>query len=139
MILDSLELALGKAWFFVPACIVAVLFGLGGIVHVANIAGFGGIDDWWRAPRILKVADVVWGILDFAALVGVLVRSPYGVLAIIVAALSQIVAYGFYPEVFALKPGDRAVLRGLVWFHVTVLVVLAAAFYFTIRRSLFPG
>ena len=107
---------------------VGVLFGLGGLVHVGSILGFGGAK-WSEMPIQFKIGDIVWGALDFVAVVGVVLRSPLGVLAILVAALSQIVMYRFFPDLFVLKQEHRTTLRGMVWFHVAVIVLLGGLAY----------
>ncbi len=100
--IQKLRVALEKNYFYITACVVGVLFGLGGLVHVGNILGFGGAK--WSAMAIqFKIGDIVWGALDFLDVVGVVLRSPLGVLAILVAALSQIVMYGFFPDLFVLR------------------------------------
>lgn len=127
--MEILNTAFEKSYFYFTACVVGLLFGFGGLVHVGNIFGFGEVT-WAESAIQFKIGDVLWGMLDFVAIVGVLMKSPFGIFAIFVAALSQIFVYGFFPEVFMLKEEHRATLRDMVWFHVVVLAVLIALIYF---------
>ena len=114
--------------------LIAVLYGFGGLVHVGNIVGFGELK-WSEAPLAWKLGDVVWGLLDIVAVVGIVMKAPLGILAVVVAALSQIVVYGFFPDVFALSDGHRSTLRGMVYFNAVVLVALGVLVYFAGFRS----
>ena len=125
--------AFQKTWFYVGALLVGVLYGLGGVVHVGNMLGFGEVA-WTEAPMAWRVGDIWWGTLDFVALVGIAIRSPVGVLALALAAASQVVVYSLVPEAFALTESHRSTLRGLVYFNTVVLIVMVVAVVFANRN-----
>ena len=132
--MDWLAVAFEKTWFYVAALVVGAVYGLGGIVHVANILGFGE-RKWSDAPLSWKIGDIVWGALDVIAVVGIIMRAPLGLVALAAAAVSQIFVYGLFPGAFAMNDKHRSALRGMVAFHAVVLVILAVLVYFAGDRS----
>ena len=91
--------------------------------------GFGE-QEWLESPLSWRLGDVAWGVLDFFAIAGIVMRSPIGVYVVVLAAFSQIVVYGIFPGAFALTDEHWATLKGMVCFHVVVLVVLGCLVYF---------
>ena len=126
--------AFERKWFFIGALVLAVIYGFGALVHVGNIMGFGEVK-WSQAPISWKFGDVWWGMLDIVAVVGIVVKSPVGLGALGVAALSQVVAYGFFPQLFAVTDTHYSTLRGLAYFNGIVLVGLCVALYVAGGRS----
>ena len=132
--MDWLSLAFEKTWFYVAMLVIAAMYGFGGAVHVGNVLGFGEMS-WSESPLSWKLGDVVWGVLDIVAVVGIIMKAPVGILAVVLAALSQIVVYGFWPEGFALNEQQTATIRGMVYFHAIVLVILVALVWIATTRS----
>lgn len=126
--MDALVIAFGKPWFYAAALLIALLYGFGGLVHIGNIVGFGELK-WPEAPLAWRLGDIGWGLLDIVAVAGIVMRAPIGILAVIIAALSQILVYGLFPDAFALHDGHRSTLRGMVYFHAGVLVALGVLVY----------
>ena len=126
--MDWLYIAFERTWFYVAMLVVGVVYGLGGVVHIGNILGFGELK-WADAPLSWKLGDIAWGALDIVAIVGIILGSPIGILAVVMAALSQMVLYGLFPGAFALNDEHRSTLRGMVWFHAFVLVALGVLVY----------
>ena len=58
--------AFHRNWFYVGALVVGTTYGLGGVVHVSSMLGFGEVR-WSEAPLAWKVGDIWWGALDIAA------------------------------------------------------------------------
>ncbi|MDA7978135.1 MAG: hypothetical protein MPJ50_05120 [Pirellulales bacterium] len=129
--MNWIAIAFETTWFYVLAIVVAAIYGLGGLVHVANMVGLGEVK-WRDAPLAWKVGDVMWGILDIAAVILVILRAHMGLLAILIAAVSQIVIYGFFPTLFALNETQRKALRGMVIFHVVVIAILGTSLYLAV-------
>ena len=121
--------AFERDWFYICALVIGALYAFGGLVHIGNIFGFGE-KKWLESPVAWRVGDLFWGSLDVAAIVGIALRSPIGIAALVLAALSQIVVYGCFPSAFALTDEHRKALKGMVGFHVVVLVVLGALLAF---------
>ena len=132
--MDCLVPAFDKLWFYVAMIIIGVMYGFGGLVHIGNILGFGELN-WADAPLSWKVGDIVWGILDIVAVIGIVLKAPIGVFAVVVAALSQIVVYGIWPESFALNEQHHSTLRGMVYFHTVVLGALVFLVWLATSRS----
>ncbi len=129
-----IELAFEKNWFYICALIIGALYAFGGLVHVGNILGFGE-QKWLESPVAWRVGDIGWGLLDFIAITGIVMRSPIGIWAVVLAGVSQIVIYGLFPDLFALTEEHRAALKGMVYFHAVVLVVLGGLIYAAGARS----
>lgn len=126
--------AFRRTWFYVGALCVGVLYGLGGLVHIGHILGFGEME-WMESPVSWRVGDVWWGALDIVALVGIVMRSPVGIVALALAAGSQVAVYSLIPDSFALTDAHRAVLESLVYFNLVVIVALAIALFFAGRND----
>ena len=134
IVMDWLTTAFERTWFYVATIIIGVIYGFGGLVHIGNILGFGEMA-WAEAPLSWKLGDIFWGILDIIAVVGIILKAPVGVIALALAALSQIVVYGIWPERFALTDEHFSVLRGMVYFHVLVLIILGFLAWFASSRT----
>ena len=133
-IMDLFAAAFGRTWFYVATVIIGVMYGFGGLVHIGNIFGFGELP-WSQSPVSWRVGDVFWGILDVVAVVGILTKAPIGIVAVALAALTQIVVYGFWPEGFALNDDHYSTLRGMVYFNSAVLVILGFLVFFATAKS----
>ena len=120
--------AFERKWFYVGAIIVSLFYGFGGVVHLGNLLGFGEVK-WLESPVSWRVGDIWWGTLDIIAVVGVVFKSPIGLLALLLAAGSQVLMYGFYPQLFALSDAHNATLRSLVYFNGIVVVVVTVSLW----------
>ena len=118
--------AFAQKWFYHGALVLAACYGFGGIVHVSNLLGFGELK-WDDAPLAWKVGDIAWGILDLVTVGGILFKSPIGLIAMTLAAFSQVLMYGCFPQVFALTEDHDKTLQGLVYFNGIVLLVVSSA------------
>ena len=126
--MEFIAAAFEKKWFYGAALAIGVLYGLGGLVHIGNVLGFGEVK-WSEAPLSWKLGDIGWGTLDAIAFIGIAVRAPIGIAAVSLAALSQVFLYGFFPDVFALTDAHRQALKSLVYFNAAILVALAVMLY----------
>ena len=124
--MDLIAQAFQVRWFFGISLVFALLYGLGGTVHIANILGFGELP-WSESLLSWRIGDVWWGSLDVLALVGVALKRPVGLAALALAAITQVVIYAFWPESFALSDEHYSTLRSLVYFNAVVLLVLAVS------------
>lgn len=112
-----------RKWMGVYLRVLAVVYALGGLVHISNILGFGELP-WSDSPTAWRVGDLVYGVIDVIAALGLWRRAPWGVVAFIVAACSQLVLYVGWPDVFAFTPEQRSSLQGLVMTHIITLLGL---------------
>ncbi|MDJ0927531.1 MAG: hypothetical protein QNJ73_07745 [Gammaproteobacteria bacterium] len=124
--MDLIAQAFQVRWFFGVSLFLALLYGLGGTVHIANILGFGELP-WLESPLSWRIGDVWWGSLDILALVGVALKWPVGLAALALAAVTQAVFYTFWPEWFALSAEHYSALRSLIYFNTVVLLVLGVS------------
>ena len=129
-----LAIAFDKKWFYIGALVLAVLYGFGGLVHIGNILGFGELE-WSDAPLSWKVGDIGWGTLDMIAVIGIVLKSPIGLVALALAALSQVVVSGLLPELFALTETHHSTLRYLVYFNGLVLFTLSVGFHLATMKK----
>ena len=114
-----------RKWMGVYLRVLAVVYALGGLVHIGNILGLGDIP-WSSSPTAWRVGDVAYGVIDVVASLGLWRRAPWGVIAFVVAACSQLVLYLGWPDVFAFTREQRSALQGLVMTHIATLLGLAA-------------
>ena len=129
-----MTIAFERTWFYVATMVIGVMYGYGGLVHIGNILGFGEVP-WAEAPISWKLGDLFWGTLDIIAVVGIILRSPIGILAVVLAALSQVVVYGIWPERFALTDQHFSALKGMVYFNASILIVLGVLVFFASSKS----
>lgn len=120
--------------------VIAVFYGYGGLVHLANMAGLSGYD-WLDAPSKWQVLDLIYLSLDFVVCVGLLRGWRLAVPAFFIANLSQIALYTLgaswvmdVPAEF-LPSGHEMSLGSLVGFHLVTLVLMGV----TLRLGQFPG
>lgn len=113
---------------------IAVSYGYGGLVHLANIAGFSGYN-WLDAPPKWQVLDVVYLGLDFVVCVGLFRGWRSAATAFFVAGVSQIVLYTLgahwvmdVPGEF-LPSGHKMSLGSLVGFHLITLILMSYALW----------
>jgi hypothetical protein len=111
---------------------IAVFYGYGGLVHLANMAGFSGYS-WADAPTKWQVLDLLYLSMDFIVCVGLFRGWRMAVPTFFAANLSQIVLYTLgaswimdVPAEF-LPSGHEMSLGSLVGFHLITLVLMCAA------------
>ena len=110
--------------------LIALTYGYGGLVHIANIAGLSGYA-WVDAPLKWQLLDVVYLSLDTVVFVGLLRSWRIATAAFFVASCSQIVLYTVgaqwimaVPAEFLPTPGHEMSLSFLVGYHLVVLAMM---------------
>ena len=131
--MDLIAQAFQVRWFYRLSLVLALLYGLGGTVHITNILGFGELP-WLESPLAWRIGDIWWGSLDILALVGVALKWPIGLAAVVLAAVTQVVVYAVWPDWFALSEAHYSALRSMVLFNTAVLSVLSVSIFFVRRR-----
>lgn len=106
--------------------VVSVFYLYGALVHVANLAGWRPMLEGVDIPAHWVAADLIYLALDVAVVVGVWMRETWGIVAFLVAAVSQIVIYAASPDSFAIEAEHYAAIRRLVVFHVASLAIYGA-------------
>ena len=115
--------------------VIAAFYAYGALVHVLNILGMTGFE-WMEAPLKWQILDLVYLVLDVTVVIGLLIGSRIGYLALFFAATSQIILYTAFrdwiinvPEKFARSPEEVAYLDGLVTFHIVTLLLVCLAIW----------
>ena len=115
--------------------VIAAFYTYGAFVHILNILGLTGFD-WMDAPAKWQILDIVYLVLDLTVVFGLVVASPIGFLAFVVAAVSQIFLYTLFrdwivdvPEPFVRTPEEIAYLDTLVTFHIVTLLLFCLAMW----------
>ena len=111
--------------------VLAVVYAFGAVVHYANLLGFEE-QPWFQMPLSWKIGDVAYGLLDTAAVIGLWLRTPWGVGCFLLGAVSQLILYGAFPQLFAFTEEHRQALSSLI---VTHLVTLAVFFGLLVARK----
>ena len=115
--------------------IIAAFYAYGALVHVLNMLGMSGFS-WLNAPAKWQALDLVYFVLDVTVVIGLLAGLRVGYLALVVAAVSQIILYTVLrdwildvPEAFARSPEEASYLNVLVIFHIVTLVLFFIALW----------
>ena len=114
--------------------IIAIFYGYGGLVHLANLAGLSGYA-WLDAPMKWQVLDLVYLGLDFVVCVGLFRGWRSAVPTFFIASVSQIALYTLgarwvmdVPAEF-LPSGHEMSLGSLVGFHLITFVLMCVALW----------
>ncbi|MDY6937736.1 MAG: DUF6163 family protein [Cyanobacteriota bacterium] len=103
---SALKEASDRPWMGVYLRILAIIFAYGGLVHIANIAGFGEMP-WNQMPLTWQVGDIAYAILDIVAAIGLWKRTVWGAVCMLCAVLSQFVIYTVFLDYFAFTLEQR--------------------------------
>ena len=121
------RIATGILW------VIALFYGYGALVHVANILGLSGFD-WSSAPRKWQLLDVVYLVLDLIVVIGFFAKWKPSYVVFYLTATSQIVLYNVLrawlldvPADFAVDPEGESDLNDLIAFHAVALVLVTVA------------
>lgn len=121
--------------------IIAAFYAYGALVHVLNMLGMSGFS-WLNAPAKWQALDLVYLVLDVTVVIGLLAGLRIGYLALIVAAVSQIILYTVLrdwvldvPEEFARSPEEASYLDVLVIFHIVTLTLFFLAIWLKMNFS----
>ncbi len=120
---------------------IAAFYAYGAFVHVANMFGWTGID-WLNAPLKWQILDVAYLVIDCLVVWGMILRLGIGLVAFLVAAISQVFLYTVFrgwildvPPEFAPIPSEVSYLTTLVSFHLVTLLIVGAAWLWARRNG----
>ena len=118
-------------WLRYYLLLIAVAYAYGALVHVLNMLSVTGFE-WSNAPLKWQVLDVAYLIIDVAAVIGLIGKRAFGIIAFLIGAVSQILLYTLFrawiidvPVEFAPTPEQVTYLTTLVWFHIATLGIFA--------------
>ncbi len=109
-------------WMGIYLKILAFVFTYSGLIHVANIVGFGE-QTWLETPLTWQIGDIVYGILDLAAAIGLWQGKTWGIICFLVGIISQFVIYTIFIDYFAFTQQQRETIYGLLGTEVILLSV----------------
>lgn len=119
-------------WLRAFLLFVAAAYAYGAAVHLLNMLGLSGVE-WTRAPLKWTLLDIAYLIVDLCAVVGLVFRRGFGVVAFLSGAVSQIGLYTLFrawvmdvPDAFRVSGKQLRCLNMLVLFHPLSLPIFAA-------------
>lgn len=118
LILESSQ----KPWMGVFLRILALFYLLGATVHYGNLLGFGEMK-WAESPLSWKLGDICYAILDTAVVIGLWLKTSWGISRFFAGAISQLVLYLGFPHLFAFTEEQRQALWSMVIFHLVSLSI----------------
>jgi hypothetical protein len=120
---------------------IAAFYAYGAWVHLANMLGWTGID-WLGAPLKWQILDLIYIALDCVVVWGMVFRPAVGVIAFVLASVSQVFLYTVFrewilavPAEFAPTPKEAAYLGILVAFHVATLLIVVLTIVRGVRNG----
>ena len=114
--------------------IIALLYLYGAIVHYANLLGFGEMP-FIKEPLSWQIADVSYAILDTITVIGLWLKTPWGMASFFLSAASQLFLYIGFPQWFAFNPEQQQLLGSMVIFHIVTLLIFFGLLLFIQRRE----
>ena len=121
--MEWLQEICARPWMGIYLRVLAVVMAYGGIVHVANILGFGG-KPWAETPLPCRIGDVAYGILDIVAAVGLWLKTPWGLVLFVLLIASQFVIYTVFIDHFVTTDEERKQVHGLLGTEAILIVIL---------------
>ncbi len=112
--------------------IIALFYMYGAIVHYANLFGFGEIP-FRESPLSWQIADISYAILDTFTVIGLWLKTRWGIVCFFLSAVSQLILYISFPQWFAFTPEQQQLLWSMVIFHVVTLLIFFGLLLFTRR------
>ena len=118
-------------WLRYYLLLIAVAYAYGALVHVLNMLSIMGFE-WSNAPLKWQLLDVTYLIIDVAAMIGLIWKRAFGIIAFLIGAVSQILLYTVFrawvidvPVEFVPTDEQVTYLTTLVWFHIITLGIFA--------------
>ena len=111
-----------NTWMGIYLKILALIFTYSGLIHITNILGFGE-KPWLETPITWQVGDIVYGILDIAAVIGLWQGKAWGIICFLVGIISQFVIYTLFIDYFAFTQQQRETIYGLLGTEIILLLV----------------
>jgi hypothetical protein len=112
--------------------ILATIYAFACLRHAANILGFGELP-WLQAPLAWQLSDIAYLVLDGIAAVGLALLRPWGIVAFLIAASSEILLFTLVPHWFVLRPEHETLLRSFVIYHVIAIGIWYVLFRYARR------
>ncbi|MDJ0615866.1 MAG: hypothetical protein QNJ63_03795 [Calothrix sp. MO_192.B10] len=114
-------------WMGIYLRVLACVFAYGAIVHAGNMAGLGG-KPWLETPSLWRIADIVYLILDIAAVIGLWQRKVWGIGLFLLAFSSQFVLYTIFIDYFASNSQEKQTIYGLLGTEAILILIFLILF-----------
>ncbi len=118
-----------QPWMGIYLRILALIYAYGAIVHYTNLLGWGELS-WTEMPLSWKLGDIFYGMLDPIAVTGLWLKKFWGIACFLMGAISQIVLYAGFSDLFAFTLEQQQTLWSLVIFHSISLTVFVGLVVF---------
>ncbi|MGD1806485.1 hypothetical protein ACP6PL_13750 [Dapis sp. BLCC M126] len=102
--------------------ILAFVFIYSGLIHIANIVSLGE-KTWLETPQTWQIGDIVYGILDLAAVIGLWQGKAWVIICFLVGIISRFVIYTVFIDYFPFTQQQRETIYGLLGTEVILLSV----------------
>ena len=116
--------AANDRWIGLYLRFLSAVFAYGASVHLANIAGLGD-GPWFDTPLSWRIGDIVYGILDITAVIGLWQQKGWGLAIALLGLFSQIGLYTLFIDAFAFTSEQRAIIYSLLRTEGLLLLILA--------------
>ena len=114
--------------------IIGAVYLVGALVHLSNILSLTG-RVWAQTPLSWRLLDTFYLPLDLAVAVGLFLKKSWGVIGLLVAAVSQLILYVGFGRSFTESESDGSNILGLIVFHIVTLGIYSALLYHSRRNS----
>ncbi len=118
--LISLLKAGDRPWTGIYLRILAFAYLTGVIIRFSNMFGLGDIS-LEEMTSVSKTADLIFAQFGAIAMVGLWLRKPWGIACFFIFAISQLVLYWGFPELFVDMGSQEAPFQNLINFHLSTL------------------
>lgn len=114
--------------------LMGLFYVYGAAVHGANLLGYGP-EVPVQHEQFYRVLDAIYLLFDVVTSVGLLVGQVWGVTLLLTTAGSQVAIYLGFLDFFANDAAERALLLGLVAFHLLTAAGLGVLSWLSARRD----
>ena len=111
-----------NSWMKIYLRILALIFTYSGLIHITNIIGLGQ-QPWLETPLTWQIGDIIYGILDIVAVIGLWQRKAWGISCFIIGILSQFLIYTVFIDYFVFTEQQRTTIYGLLGTEVILLLI----------------
>lgn len=101
---------------------LAVIYVAGAIFHFSNLLGVG-FASFEETPVPSRIADMVYGQFYVISALGLWMRRPWGVLSFFIIALSQLILYWGFTNLFATNNEHLFILQGITNIQISTLAI----------------
>ena len=126
--LENLRQTTEHSWMAIYLRILAFIIAYGGLVHGANLIGFGEMP-LSKMPLTWRVGDIVYGLLDTVTAIGLWQRTAWGIFCFLSAIASQFIIYTVFIDYFAFTSEQRQTIYGLLGTELILLLIFFVLFF----------